>query len=413
MPSDAAPTSGPRSRNAVARLTGPPDLPPGRRLPGRRADAGERALVAARLARVAHPAAVLDEPQRESRPTPRAAPSRRDRARSSPGSVSVVSFRRCDSRVTCVSTGRPGSSNHTDRTTLPVLRPTPGSVTRSSSSVGISPSKRARTACAMPMRFFAFERKKPVDWIDLSTSSGSATARSAGVGIPGEQRGRHHVHALVGALRRQDRRDEQLVRVRVVQRAVRVGIELREQLDDGARARLRTPGSGHGRTVPSPRDDRGRATRRARATSRRRRDEIAALEAAARAGRRARVARRRACGAISSIPAPTRPASSSGDRAYAHVARSDNARPATAGPLGVVRRSGRPRPTATRRALARGRRRARRRRTAAGARRAGCSARPAPTTTVLAAAGFQPRATSTRCGSPLPLERERRRARPA
>ena len=116
----------------------------------------------------------------------------------------------------------------------------------------------------MPIRFFAFDRKKPVERISSSTSSWSASARSAGVGIPREQRGRHHVDALVGALRRQDRRDQQLVRVRVLQRAVRVGIELRERFHDGARARPRTSRTGHGRRVPSPRDDRGHATRRAR-----------------------------------------------------------------------------------------------------------------------------------------------------
>ena len=118
-------------------------------------------IAAAGLAGVAHLAAVLDEPQREQSPTPRAGPSRRDRVSIFTGSFSLVSLSRCDSRVTCVSTGRPGSPNQTERTTLPVLRPTPGSVTKSASSVGISPSKRASTACAIPMRFFVFERKKP------------------------------------------------------------------------------------------------------------------------------------------------------------------------------------------------------------------------------------------------------------
>ena len=81
-----------------------------------------------------------------------------------------------------MSTGNPGSWNQTERTTFAVLRPTPGRVTRSSSATGISPSKRATTACAIPMRLFVFERKKPVDWMIDSTSAGSADARSAGVG---------------------------------------------------------------------------------------------------------------------------------------------------------------------------------------------------------------------------------------
>ena len=32
------------------------------------------------------------------------------------------------------------------------------------------------------MRFLVFERKNPVDWMIVSTSAGSADARSAGVG---------------------------------------------------------------------------------------------------------------------------------------------------------------------------------------------------------------------------------------
>src|SRR5262245_13092685 len=47
------------------------------------------------------------------------------------GSVSVVRPSRRDSRCTWGSTGRPGSSMATLRTTLAVLRPTPGRVTRS------------------------------------------------------------------------------------------------------------------------------------------------------------------------------------------------------------------------------------------------------------------------------------------
>ena len=34
----------------------------------------------------------------------------------------------------------------------------------------------------MPMRFFAFERKNPVEWMISSSSSGLAAARSTGVG---------------------------------------------------------------------------------------------------------------------------------------------------------------------------------------------------------------------------------------
>ena len=92
---------------------------------------------------VADPPAVQDHPQAEPTPLAPAAGSvqleldlhRIVLGRSAPGAAT--------SRPTWVSTGRPGRPNATLRTTLPVLRPTPGSVTRSSSSVGTSPSKRS------------------------------------------------------------------------------------------------------------------------------------------------------------------------------------------------------------------------------------------------------------------------------
>ena len=56
------------------------------------------------------------------------------------GSVSSVMPNRRASRNTCVSTGKPGRPRATDRTTLAVLRPTPGNVTRSSTAPGTSPS---------------------------------------------------------------------------------------------------------------------------------------------------------------------------------------------------------------------------------------------------------------------------------
>ena len=55
--------------------------------------------------------------------------------------------------------------------------------------------------------------------------------------IAREQHRRHHVHALVGALRAQDRGDEQLERRREIELAVRVGIE-RAAADRRARPRV-------------------------------------------------------------------------------------------------------------------------------------------------------------------------------
>ena len=71
---------------------------------------------------------------------------------------------------------------------------------------------------------FDFARKKPVDWICGSSSRGRRLRERTRVGIALEERRRDLVHALVGALRREDRRDEQLVRRRVMQLGVGVGV---------------------------------------------------------------------------------------------------------------------------------------------------------------------------------------------
>ena len=52
------------------------------------------------------------------------------------------------------------------------LAPYPGTVTRSSKSVGTSPPKRSSSAAAIPMRLRALARKKPVEWMISSSSSG-------------------------------------------------------------------------------------------------------------------------------------------------------------------------------------------------------------------------------------------------
>ncbi len=87
-------------------------------------------------------------------------------------------------RPTWVSTGRPGRPMATLRTTLAVLRPTPGRLVRSSIDDGTSPPKRSVTPWAIPTRFLAFERKKPVDRIRSSRSSMDAWASASESGTP-------------------------------------------------------------------------------------------------------------------------------------------------------------------------------------------------------------------------------------
>ncbi len=74
------------------------------------------------------------------------------------GSSSAVHRQRRTRRPKCVSTVIPGMSNALPRTTLAVLRPTPGSVTSSSMFAGTSPSNRSTNACPRPMSEFALLR---------------------------------------------------------------------------------------------------------------------------------------------------------------------------------------------------------------------------------------------------------------
>src|SRR5207245_1141191 len=81
------------------------------------------------------------------------------------------------SRLTWVSTANPGMPKATPSTTLAVLRPTPGNVTRSSIRGGTSPWKRSIRAALAAMIVLALTWKNPVGLIIASTSAGLAWAR--------------------------------------------------------------------------------------------------------------------------------------------------------------------------------------------------------------------------------------------
>ena len=100
----------------------------------------------------------------------------------STGSVDEVSFNLPVSRVTWVSTAKPGFPKATPSTTLAVLRPTPRRVTRSSIRSGTRPPKRATTSSLMAMMARALAWKKPVLRISSSSSAGSASARATASG---------------------------------------------------------------------------------------------------------------------------------------------------------------------------------------------------------------------------------------
>ena len=100
----------------------------------------------------------------------------------STGSADAVSLRRAASRVTWVSTAKPGLPKATPRTTLAVLRPTPRRVTSSSIRSGTCPPKRATTSSLISMIERALARKKPVLRISSSSSAGSAPAKAPASG---------------------------------------------------------------------------------------------------------------------------------------------------------------------------------------------------------------------------------------
>ena len=69
---------------------------------------------------------------------------------------------RLATRNTWVSTAIVGSPKATLRTTLAVLRPTPGSASSAAASRGTSPPCRSMSCRASPTMFFALLRKSPM-----------------------------------------------------------------------------------------------------------------------------------------------------------------------------------------------------------------------------------------------------------
>lgn len=105
------------------------------------------------------------------------------------GSDSVVMPSRAVRRVTWVSTGKPGRSSATLRTTFAVFRPTPASAVRSSIDPGTSPPWTSTRRDAIANRLRAFDRKNPVACTSVSSSVGSAAARSSAVGYRAKSAG--------------------------------------------------------------------------------------------------------------------------------------------------------------------------------------------------------------------------------
>src|SRR5262249_25551902 len=98
------------------------------------------------------------------------------------GSSLVVQPNRRGSPPTCASPVSPGVPYACPHPPLAVWRPTPGSVTISSTVRGTSPPKRSTSAADSPITDLVFALKNPVGRRISATSSGLAAARSSGVG---------------------------------------------------------------------------------------------------------------------------------------------------------------------------------------------------------------------------------------
>ena len=83
------------------------------------------------------------------------------------------------------------------------------------------------------LRLRAEEPRRPNDLLDLGQLRRREVFRG---GITGEERGRHRVHPLVRALGGEDGGDQEFERVAVVEFAIGVGIDLRQPVEDRARA---------------------------------------------------------------------------------------------------------------------------------------------------------------------------------
>ena len=121
--------------------------------------------------------------------------------------------------------------------------------------------------------------------------------------IPGEQRRRHHVDPLVGALRRQDRRDEQLVGCSCFSAHCASGYSSFSNSTTAAARALAPRGRATGEGYPRRRDHRGPRSRRSRRLRDASRRDRGARRGRARSTGTTRSAR--PSGGISKRPAPT------------------------------------------------------------------------------------------------------------
>ena len=156
----------------------------------------------------------------------------------------------------CVSTAIVGCPNAVLRMTLAVLRPTPGSASSASRSAGTWPP------CSLDQHPAGGDDVLRLALVQADRLHVTRPARrrpsariACGVLRDREQLARREVHALVGCLRREDHRDQQFERRRVLELRLRVRIEPRNRSKSSTRCRsfiASTPVAGS-RPVPQRR----------------------------------------------------------------------------------------------------------------------------------------------------------------
>ena len=176
----------------------------------------KRASVTSRPPRQADAPAVLDQAMAQIDPLRARNHLHEIVARSAPEILDVSPKRRA-SRFTWVSTTIPAAiPNAVPRTTFAVFRPTPASAVRASRSRGMIPPWSDRPfGWPSPAGSETSRGRTRSNGSGLRDRPGSAARQAGGIGKPAEQLGRHHVHTGIRALRRQDRRDQELIGIRM------------------------------------------------------------------------------------------------------------------------------------------------------------------------------------------------------
>ena len=152
-------------------------------------------------------------------PAPVSSPPRAGRC---PGASPV----RLPTRNTCVSTAMVGSPKATFKTTLAVLRPTPGSASSAARGARHLAAMLARPACRQRHHVPCLGAEEP-DGLDGVAHLALAEREHLLRRVGGRERcARRLVNAGVGGLRRQNHRDQQRERIDMPQLALRLRIGL-------------------------------------------------------------------------------------------------------------------------------------------------------------------------------------------